>query len=140
MPILDPEQPKHVAAQERLRTEPIVWLTTVSAAGQPQTTPVWFLWDGETFLIYSRARAPKLANLRANPRVSLHLEGNGVGGDVVAFEGTAAFDADAPAADRVPAYVAKYAERLASYGWTPEGLARDYPHAIRVTPTRARIW
>ncbi len=33
--------------EARLREEVIVWLTTVRSDGQPQSVPVWFLWDGE---------------------------------------------------------------------------------------------
>ena len=40
-------------AEERLRNEEIAWLTTVRPDGQPQSVPVWFLWDGEGFLVYS---------------------------------------------------------------------------------------
>ena len=40
-------------AERRLREEAISWLTTVRADGQPQSVPVWFLWDGGSFLIYS---------------------------------------------------------------------------------------
>ena len=29
-------------------------MTTVRSDGQPQTVPVWFLWDDEGFLIYSQ--------------------------------------------------------------------------------------
>ncbi len=32
-------------ALERLRTDMIGWLTTVRSDGQPQTFPIWFLWD-----------------------------------------------------------------------------------------------
>jgi hypothetical protein len=37
-------------AEGRLREEGIAWLTTVRADGQPQSVPVWFLWDGGSFL------------------------------------------------------------------------------------------
>jgi hypothetical protein len=40
----------------------------------------------------------------------------------------------------VPAYVEKYREFIDSYGWTAQSFATDYPHLIRVVPTRARIW
>ena len=33
-------------AGRRLREEAISWLTMVRADGQPQSVPVWFLWDG----------------------------------------------------------------------------------------------
>ena len=45
MTILNQEEPAHAAAAARLRTEPVIWLTTVARSGQPQSTPVWFLWE-----------------------------------------------------------------------------------------------
>src|SRR4029077_9544912 len=95
--ILDLSKPKHVAAEARLKDEPIVWLTTVNPVGQPQSSPIWFLWDGEEFLMYGSADGPKTPNIKANPRVSLHLEGNLRGGDIVTFEGEARIDEVAPA-------------------------------------------
>ena len=138
-PFLDPWNEAHAKAEVRLRIELIAWLTTVTPEGQPQSTPVWFWWDGGTFLLYSQPNAPKLANLAANPRVSLHLGDDGWGGDVVAFEGTAEL-ADGPPADEVGEYIEKYRERIEGYDWTPASFASDYSQAIRITPTRARIW
>jgi PPOX class probable F420-dependent enzyme len=140
MTILDPGNPAHTAAEGRLRAEPVVWLTTVSPAGQPQSTPVWFLWQDGTFLIYGSASGPKVRNLEANPRVSLHLEGDGHGGSNVIFEGAARIDPSGPRADTVPDYVAKYGELVSALGWTPASMAAGYPHVIRVTPTRVRVW
>jgi len=138
--MLDLSNPSHTAADERLRAEQIIWLTTVNGSGQPQSSPVWFLWDGSEFLIYGSKNGPKTPNIRSNPHVSLHLDGNGAGGANVIFEGSARIDEDGPPADTVAGYAAKYRERIESYGWTMEGVASDYPHVIRVTPTRVRIW
>jgi PPOX class probable F420-dependent enzyme len=140
MTILNQENPAHAAASSRLETERIIWLTTVTASGQPQSTPVWFRWDGGEFLIFGAARGPKVRSIESNPRVGLHLEGNGRGGANVIFEGTARIDPAGPKAHAVPAYIEKYREFIDSYGWTPESFAADYPHVIRVSPTRARIW
>ena len=140
MAILNQEEPAHAAAAVRLRTEPIMWLTTVARSGQPQSTPVWFLWEAGEFLIYGLANGPKTRNIGSNPYVSLHLEGNGRGGANVIFEGTARIDPVGPRADAVPAYIEKYREFIDAYGWTPESFATDYPYVIRVSPTRARIW
>jgi PPOX class probable F420-dependent enzyme len=79
MTILDLDQPAHAAAAGRLQTDPIIWLTTVNPSGQPQSTPVWFLWQDGEFIIYGSADGPKKANIEANPLVSLHLEGAGHG-------------------------------------------------------------
>ncbi len=77
-------------AARRLHEERLAWLTTVSPRGTPQPVPIWFLWDGDaSILLYSRPDTPKLRNIAANPRVSLHLDGNGQGGDVVVCLGEA---------------------------------------------------
>lgn len=138
--MLNLDNEKHAAAAARLRTETVIWLTTVAASGQPQSSPVWFWWDGEEFLIYGSKDGQKTRNIAARPRVGLHLDGNGLGGGIVIFECEARNDPDGPPAAEVAEYVAKYGERIQSYGWTLESLARDYPHVIRVRPTRARIW
>ena len=138
--MLNLDNAKHAAADARLRQETIIWLTTVDAEGQPQSSPVWFLWDGAEFLIYGSADGKKTRNIQASPRVGLNLDGNGQGGGVVVIEGTASIDPQGPPADAVTDYVLKYGRRIESNGWTPEGFASDYPHVIRVTPARARIW
>lgn len=140
MTILDAANPAHAAAEGRLRAEPVIWLTTVSPAGQPQSTPVWFLWEDGGFLIYSSADGLKVRNIEASPRVSLHLEGDGQGGAIVTFEGAARIDTGGPPADAVPGYVAKYGELVRALGWDPAGLADNFPRLIRVTPTRVRVW
>ena len=38
-------------AARRLKDELIYWLVTTAPDGTPQPSPVWALWDGETFLI-----------------------------------------------------------------------------------------
>jgi PPOX class probable F420-dependent enzyme len=126
-------------ADRRLR-EKIAWLTTVRSDGQPQSVPVWFLWDGEGFLIYSRPDRQKLKNISRNPRVGLHLNSNDRGGDVVRVEGTAEISDDFPPASEVGEYVEKYKERIARIGFEPESFARAYSVALRVTPTRWQVW
>jgi PPOX class probable F420-dependent enzyme len=127
-------------AAERLRDEVIAWLVTVRPDGQPQPTPVWFLWQDSDILMYSKPNTPKLRNLEVNPRVALHLEGNGKGGDVVVLEGVAETDPSVPQATAVPEYLAKYRERIAELGWTPESFAADYAVPLRIRPLRARVW
>jgi PPOX class probable F420-dependent enzyme len=127
-------------AERRLRDEEVAWLTTVRADGQPQSVPVWFLWDGETFLIYSRQGRQKLKNIARNPRVGLNLNSSETGGDVVRVEGTAELDESAPPADEVEAYVEKYREGIARIGFDVDGFAQAYTVAVRVTPTRWQLW
>ena len=138
--MLDPSKQGHDRAESRLRSEPIVWLTTVRADGQAQASPVWFLWDGQTFLLYSQPGAQKVRNLAANPKVALHLDDDGSGGDVVTVEGTATVEPDTPRADRVDGYLAKYQAAIEALGYEPGPFARTYSLAIRVRPTRVRAW
>jgi len=138
--VLDPSSKGHAHAERRLRSEPVAWLTTVRADGQAQASPVWFLWDGDTFLLYSQPGAQKVRNLAANPKVALHLGDDGNGGDVVSFEGTATVEPDTPRADRVDGYLAKYQAAIEALGYEPGPFARTYSLAIRVRPTRVRIW
>lgn len=98
MTILNQDEPAHAAAAARLRAEPIIWLTTVARSGQPQSTPVWFLWEAGEFLIYGLANGPKTRNIGSNPHVSLHLEGNSRGGANVILEGAARIDPAGPRA------------------------------------------
>ena len=127
-------------AESRLREEEIAWLTTVRPDGQPQSVPVWFLWDEGAFLIYSQPGRQKLRNIDKNPRVDLNLNSNAHGGDVVRAEGVAALAEDAPPATEVPEYVEKYRAAMARIGFDPEGFARAYSVPLRVTPTRWQVW
>ena len=123
-------------AARRIREEVVGWLVTVSPAGAPQPVPVWFLWDGAgSVLLYSRPGKPKLRNIAANPRVALHLDGNGQGGDIVVLSGTAAVSDDPPA-DRIDDYVAKYLPLIERAGWTPASFAADYSVPVRIALTR----
>ena len=138
--MLDPTSEAGSRAEERLRNEEIAWLTTVRPDGQPQSVPVWFLWDGEGFLVYSRPGAWKLRNIEANPKVNLNLNSNDSGGDVVRAECVAEVQGDAPSAVEVGAYLEKYREGIARIGFDPGGFARAYSVAIRATPTRWQVW
>jgi PPOX class probable F420-dependent enzyme len=125
-------------ASRRLRDELIYWLVTIGPDGTPQPSPVWALWEGETILIYSQPETPKLRNIAARPRVALHLDGDGKGGDIVIVTGDARIVPDAPPADRVPAYITKYREGMKRIGMTSESFARAYSVAVRVTPRHLR--
>jgi PPOX class probable F420-dependent enzyme len=127
-------------ALERLRSDMIGWLTTVTPAGQPQTFPIWFLWDEGEALIYSDRRAKRLENLRTNPRVTLHLGDDGRGGDVVVLEGEARVDDAQPQIPDNRAYLAKYGEWIVEQLGSPEEMATIYNVPLRIRPTRGRAF
>lgn len=140
---IDPGTLKGAHAARRLRADPVIWLTTVRADGQPQSTPVWFIWeeDRDTILMFSLPTSPKLENMRGNPKVSLHFN-DIAGGDVVSIEGTAMIIDDVPPLDQLSLYVDKYRTLIVQeLGTEPEAMARQYSQAIRVHPTRLRaLW
>lgn len=124
---------------QRLAGESVAWLTTVGANGQPQSSPVWFMWDGASLWLRSQAQAGKVRNIAANPRVAFHLADDGQGGNIITIDGTASLE-DAPP-DVLEAYLGKYVEAIRTALQTsPEQLAADYPTTIRITPTRTRMW
>lgn len=124
--------------QARLDDEFVAWLTTVNAAGQPQTSPVWFLVQGESIVVYSLAGTPRTRNIATHPRVSLNLNSTRSGGEVVMIEGTAEIVKDGPPADEDLEYVAKYSTSMEDLGMTPGSFAADYPVRIHIRPTRLR--
>lgn len=127
-------------AMERLRSDVVGWLTTVTPGDQPQSSPVWFLWEDGEILIMSLATKPRVANIRANPRVSFNLNSTPEGGEVVTIEGEArVVDEPLPAAT-LAAYWAKYDAHLAEEGWSREQFRADYPVIVRIHPTHARVW
>lgn len=95
--------------------------------------------DGRSILLYSRPGKRKLENLAANPQVSLNLDSDGVDADIVVCWGTMHVSEDPPA-NEVPAYVEKYAERIAALGWTPESFAADFSVPLRIGITRIHGW
>ena len=56
-----------------LADEPVIWLSTVREDGMPHLVPVWFWWDGQTVLVFSKPNAVKVRALRANPRAMIAL-------------------------------------------------------------------
>jgi PPOX class probable F420-dependent enzyme len=127
-------------AEARLRQNLMSWLTTVRPDGQPVTVPVWFvLREDETILLYSQPKSAKLRNIVGNPRVSLALDVCDLGRNIVRLEGTAARVDNQPTADRHPAYLAKYTERIAAMFGTPEQFAAQFSTAVVITPTKLHV-
>ena len=123
----------------RLNLEAIGWLTTVDASGTPQPSPIWFVWDGETALIYSQPNTPKLKHIAANPKVSLHLDGDSHGGNIIILIGEARIDESASPSSANAAYQAKYLNSIENgLKMTADSFAQSYSVPIRFTPAKLR--
>ena len=120
--------------QAKLKRERVVWLVTSGRDLHPQGVPVWFILDGDSFLIYAQPGI-KVRHIQENPNVELHLNTDESGDIVVRASGRATLGRS-PSADKVPAFVRKYRAQMKGYGWTPEEFARRYPHLIRIRKPR----
>lgn len=134
----DPATPFGERVRARLRDDRVVWLTTVGDDGTPQPNPVWFLWDGESLLVYNRATAQRLRHVRTRPRVAVNFNSSAQGGDILVVTGRAVLPEGGPPPHEVPAYVAKYGERMRAISGSPEAFSRAYPVPLRVHPLRVR--
>lgn len=127
---------RHV--EEHLRKDLIIWLTVTCAQGCPAPNPLWFLWDGETFLFYNQPDARRLKHIETQPVVSLHFDTDAWGDDVVIFKGDAKVDPAAPPVSGCPEYLEKYREGIARLHITPEEYSEKFSVAVRVKPTHLR--
>jgi PPOX class probable F420-dependent enzyme len=134
----DPATAFGARVRQRLNGETVIWFSTIGSDGTPQPNPVWFLAEGDTLLIYNRADAHRLAHIARNPRVTLNLDSNGRGGDIVVLSGRAEVLPDQPPSHEVPAYLAKYAAAATQVSGSVEAFSAEYPVAVRVTVDRVR--
>jgi PPOX class probable F420-dependent enzyme len=138
--VIDPATETGARVTERLRDDAVAWLVTVAPDGTPVPTPIWFLWDGETILVYSQPDKPKLRHIAANPRVAVALRTDVYGDVVTVVTGDASVDVTAPRADAVATYIAKYDALIRGLGSDRAGFAAEYSVPIRIRPTRIRHW
>jgi PPOX class probable F420-dependent enzyme len=135
----DPGTPFGARVRRRLLEERIIWITTVGEDGTPQPNPVGFVYqDDGSILIYSARDANRLGHVRDRPRVALHFDGDGDGGDIVVFTGTAVRADDVPPAHRNPAYLDKYGPATARAFGSVEKFSERFSVPLRIEITRTR--
>jgi PPOX class probable F420-dependent enzyme len=134
----DPDTPFGARVQRRLREDKAIWLTTVAADGTPQPSPVWFVFDGRSVLMYSLNTARRLSHIRRDPRVSLHLDGDRQGGDVIVLTGRADIVEGHPLAVDEPSYMEKYREDAVRISPDLQGFSEQYSVAVRITIDHVR--
>jgi PPOX class probable F420-dependent enzyme len=115
-----------------------LWLTTVRADGMPQPTPIWFVWENDSILLYSKPDAQKVRNIRQNPKVALSFNRDTEAEEYVVIMGEAVFDESAPPSHEHQAFSEKYADGVKGLGWTAEEMSGMFSLAIRVTPRHVR--
>ncbi len=134
--IFDLSKKRDAHVDQRLRDEVMVWLTTVRPDSRPHSVAVWFLWDGEAILIFSKPANQKIYNIQQNPNVLLAIDNTHNGADPITIEGQATLLTDSDVDTTLAAYAAKYGERMKGIKYTPEQMAAVYSQGIRIVPTR----
>lgn len=139
----DPTNDVHARALDRLESEQIAWIGTTGRDGYPHAVPIWYLWTEGRALVFSEPRTAKVRNLRADPRVALHLEAGEDHEQLTVLRGTAALS-DRPTVDWMDrvgeAYERKYRSGLAGLKLTLPGMAERYSVVIEITPLQLIAW
>jgi PPOX class probable F420-dependent enzyme len=141
-PAMDQDRLARAAARidRMLRSESVVWLSSVSPDGAPHLVPIWFSWDGRTVMIASKPHAKKVANLRHNPSVMLALGEPEDDFDVGMVQGIAELRSEPAAVLLPPEHLAKYGNQLREIGLSREEFLETYSQVIRIRPTRFLPW
>ena len=113
-------------------------LASVRSDGRPHVVPLWFVWDGTAFVMYSKPHAVKVQNLRRAPNAMLALgEPGSLDGSAALVEVRAEID---QAVGLVTAFADKYAELMARLGLSRDAFASVYSQPIRLIPIRWLVW
>jgi hypothetical protein len=121
--------------RERLREEPIAWLTTVDADGiaQPPIRSGSCGTASRSWFITARMRGG--SSTSGLGQVTFHLDSHGRDGDGVVLIGVAEIVPDEPRADQQSAFVDKYRDRMEG---GPQRWAQSFPVPLRIHLTRFR--
>ena len=118
-------------------------VASVSPAGVPHVTPLWYLWLGERLWLYSLMRSQRWTNLMANPAVSVVID---AGDDYFELHGVELVGRAEPVGEQPrrgdPHPELEPVERVFAdryHAGTP--LFYDGRHAwLRITPEREYTW
>jgi PPOX class probable F420-dependent enzyme len=63
----------HPKVQKILQSKALAYLATIGPKGEPQSSPMWFLWDGEYIKFTHTTTRQKYQNIQHDPRVSISI-------------------------------------------------------------------
>ena len=93
---------------ELLTSTALAHVATLGPDGQPQSTPVWFDWDGSRLRIGLASDRQKLRNLRRDPRLAVSIANPAIPGHYIELRGTATFEEEDPDRTVLARMVARY--------------------------------
>ena len=59
--------------KDLLKSSALAHIATIGPKGEPQSTPVWFDWDGEHILFSQTKNRQKYRNVQREPRIALSI-------------------------------------------------------------------
>ena len=128
------------SVQRALERSDVIWLSSVRPDRRPHVLPMWFTWDGESIMVFSKPHAQKVRNLRLDPSVMVAIGQPGIDFDVELIDATAELEST-PTVDLLsPAFLAKYQQLMARGQLTPERYAEVYSQPITIHPQRWLDW
>jgi PPOX class probable F420-dependent enzyme len=129
--------PRHL---EYLQAAYFLWLTTLRADLMPLPTPVWFVVEGDTILIYTNPTTLKVKNIGPHPQIALSHHRDEVGEDFIIIIGEAHPDPAAPSVAHHAAYLEKYRTGISRIGLTIGQYAAHFSLALRIIPRQVRMY
>lgn len=63
----------HPKVQKLLHSKALAYLATSGSNGEPEVSPMWFLWDGEYIKFTHTTTRKKYQNVKRDPRVSIAI-------------------------------------------------------------------
>ena len=122
-----------------LTSEPVVWLSTVRPDGAPHLVPIWFTVGRHVAARLLEAGSPEGAQPAGQP-VACSRSASPRTTSTSALAEARAELPTAPATELPDAHLAKYADRMAALGLSPEEFLATYSQVMRITPTRSLPW
>jgi nitroimidazol reductase NimA-like FMN-containing flavoprotein (pyridoxamine 5'-phosphate oxidase superfamily) len=134
-----------------LLTDPVAWALLTSPIpaqlaytwldGSPRVVSMWFLWNGEEFVLAGPPGAPKLKALAQHPRVALTIDRDGPPYQALLVRGTARVELVEGVAAEYAAAARRYLGEAEGRGWVEHLAGRLRRMArIAVRPTWVGIF
>jgi PPOX class probable F420-dependent enzyme len=134
--MLDVTDMRHARIDARLRSDLMMWLSTVRPDGRAHLVPVWFLWQDDLLYIFSKPDQ-KIRNLEQNRSVMVGVDDTKGGNDPIMLAGDAELQKHTALPDGVhEAYSEKYGDELNNFNWTMDSMAAEYSEVIKITPSK----
>lgn len=128
------------SAADALAGATVAWVATVRPDGRPHVVPVWYAWEEESLLIFSKPTAQKVRNLAHDRRAMVAVGEPGSVSGMALFEAIAVADERPITAAQSPIFANRYGAHLARLGSSVEQFAETYPTPIRLRAARWLDW